>query len=256
MGLLLCLSLAASPAWAVEVLDVTSGDRSVRILVQLANYPFGVAILFAGGHGVLDIGKDGSLGWGRNNFLVRSAHHFREQGLTTVLIDAPEQLKGRGLYRHRDSLAHAQDVSVVTARMRARFGLPVFVVGTSRGTESVANAAVLLRGVSAADAVVLTASMLGANEGGKHLLAMQLDAVSVPTLIVHHTDDACHVTPFAQVPNLERMLSGAAKVDVLAYRGGTARGEPCKARHYHGFHGIEAQVVRDITQWLRGVPVR
>ena len=32
---------------------------------------------------------------------------------------------------------------------------------------------------------------------------------------------------------------------------GVATGKPCKARHYHGFNGIEDQVIADIAAWIK-----
>lgn len=105
-----------------------------------------VAALFAGGHGALGLDDAGRPGWGGGNFLVRSAHLFRARRLATAIVDAPTDRAGPGLYHFRDTPEHAADVAAVIRDLRRRFGLPVVLIGTSRGTESVANAAVRLHG--------------------------------------------------------------------------------------------------------------
>lgn len=239
-----------------EVIAVASRGESIRLQVDAPPAPAGVVVLFAGGHGALDIRDDGSYGWGRGNFLVRSAGLFTGGGLVSVVIDAPSDRIAQGLYHFRDGAEHARDVAAVIAHLRARFALPVFLAGTSRGSESVANAAIRLPGAEGPDAIVLSASVLVPNDGGTDLLRMDLGAIVVPTLIVHHRDDACRVTPFDRVDTLRERLTAAPVVAVLVYEGGVAQGNPCQARHHHGFNGIEVQVVDDVVTWLRanGVP--
>jgi hypothetical protein len=64
---------------AERVVDVpTRRGVSVRVLLSTPEEPpVATAILFAGGHGGLHLGPDGSIGWGRKNFLVRSRARFR-----------------------------------------------------------------------------------------------------------------------------------------------------------------------------------
>jgi pimeloyl-ACP methyl ester carboxylesterase len=239
--------IAVSTACGATVDDVVSEGRQIRLLVRSPVEPVAVAVLFAGGHGALDIDEDGRIGWGRGNFLVRSGYLFRNSGFVTAIIDAPAERMSRGLYHFRDSAEHAADV---IRHLRDRFALPVVLVGTSRGTESVANAAARLRERDGPAAIVLSATVLVPNDGGRHVLAMDLESIRVPTFIVHHRRDECSVTPFARVDELRARLTRAKPVAVLAFEGGIAQGDACRARHYHGFKGIEARVVGEIVRWL------
>ena len=232
-----------------EVIDVKSEHRRIRLLVESPATPIATIVLFSGGHGALAMDGHGRLRWGRGNFLLRSAPLFRQHHLVSVIIDAPSDRVGQGLYHFRDTAQHAQDVAAVIAMLRQRYALPVVLAGTSRGTESVVNAAVRL-GQDGPNAIVLTASILEPNDGGKHLLAMNLSAIRVPTLIAHHRHDACKLTPYSGVDALRQRLTSAIDVTVHIYEGGTPSGKPCQARHYHGFNGIEADVTRDIALWL------
>lgn len=47
-------------------------------------------------------------------------------------------------------------------------------------------------------------------------------------------------------------LVNAPKKQLLAFRGGNKRGEPCEAMAYHGFNGLERDVVRQTAAWIRG----
>lgn len=135
------------------------------------------------------------------------------------------------------------------AHLRSAFDVPVWLIGTSRGTNSVANAAARL-GTAGADGIVLTASMLAWNEKGDNVLDFDLDKISGPVLIAHHVDDECYVTLPEAVPELVSKLTDAGPVAVKLYEGGHGVGNPCHAAHYHGFNGIEDQVIADIAAWI------
>src|ERR1700719_1813097 len=67
---------------AERVVDIsTRPNVTQRLLVLAPKYRTAVAILLAGGHGGLQIAADGSFGWGKGNFLVRSRQLFADQQL-------------------------------------------------------------------------------------------------------------------------------------------------------------------------------
>ena len=253
MAMSLLLLTSTSSAESVE--DVRSRDNRIRLLVGVPSSPVAVVVLFAGDHGALDIQNDGQIGWGGGNFLVRSRKLFQEQGNITAVIDAPSDKMTSGLYRFRESEDHAQDVAAVIRHLRAKFDRPVWLVGTSRGTESVANAAIKLE-ADLPDGIVLTSSMLRYNKKGPSLLSMKLDKITVPTLIVHHKSDDCKVTPYDKVASLRGELTSSPKVDLLEYQGGEPEGDVCDAYHYHGYRGIEEAVVKDISDWIKAYSPR
>ncbi len=81
------------------------------------------------------------------NSLVRSRDLFHAAGFVTALVDAPSDHRGEdGLGGFRLSAQHADDIGKVIAEVRARTSLPVWLVGTSRGAISAANAASRLTG--------------------------------------------------------------------------------------------------------------
>jgi hypothetical protein len=245
------LAIAATVVHAGQILDVESRGERTRLLIEGPENPRAVVILFAGGHGALGIGDNGEIAWGGSNFLIRSRELFQSAGFVTALIDAPGDRLPSGMLNHfRASDAHAEDIGAAIRVLRARYVVPVWLIGTSRGTNSVANAAIRLE-TDQPDGIVLSASILRVNSKGPNLLEMNLGTIAMPTLIVHHVKDACKITPFDKVPALAAALGSAKTVATFTYEGGSPSDDRvCGAKHYHGFRGIEKEVVSDISDWI------
>lgn len=260
--ILLGLWLAFIPLGAAAEgdIDIKSRGETVRILVTSPKKvkPVAVAVLFAGGGGVLNIKKSpfGAVIKNlSNNFLLRSSKYFRNNGFVTVAIDAPTD-QSSDLFGFRDTEDHAKDVAAVIAYLRKEFGLPVWLVGTSRGTNSVANAAIRLQGPKGPNGIVLTATMLDFKHGGDpdywtNVLDMNLDEITVPVVIAHHKQDRCSKTPPGKVKDMVEDLEKAKIIAVLWYDGGEPKGPDCEAFHYHGFPGQEERVVNDIAAAIK-----
>jgi dienelactone hydrolase len=207
-------------------------------------------ILFAGGHGGLQIADGGSFGWGSGNFLVRTRQLFAEQHLAVAVIDAPSELQRPpflGGYRQRPD--HAADVKAVIAWLRQKSPVPVWLVGTSRGTQSAAYVATELMDAGGPDGIVLTATIL-ADPKGRPVPGMPIDKLRIPVLVVHHEQDACRQTLYGDTPRLMEKLAASRRKELISFRGGVDHGHPCEARAYHGFNGLEAEVVQKTSAWI------
>jgi hypothetical protein len=79
---------------------------------------------------------------------------------------------------------------------------------------------------------------------------MPLGNIAVPVLVVHHEQDGCRLCNFADVPSLMAKLSNAPRKELLAFKGGENRGDPCEAFAYHGYNGLEGDVVRQTAAWI------
>lgn len=216
-----------------------------------------VLVLFPGGGGRLVV-ADGQLGVGQTNFLVRSRHFFAAQGFHVAVMDAASDFLARpqGLGSDRTSPQHMQDIGTVMAYLRGRFpGLPIWLVGTSRGTISAANAAAVLTGSAAPDGLVLTSSVTRPGGNPESLQDVSLENISVPSLIVAHKDDACPVTPPEDANPLFRVMKkNHHRSGLRFFEGGfPPLEERCDALTAHGFFGIEAKVVRFIGQFIHSV---
>jgi dienelactone hydrolase len=238
---------------APRVVDIpTRPGITQRLLVLAPPSPKAAVILFAGGHGGLQIAADGALGWGKGNFLIRSRQLFVDQGLLTVVIDAPSDRQSPPyLAGFRQGPEHAADVQAAIAWVRQQSGLPVWLVGTSRGTQSIAAVATRLSRADGPDGLVLTATIL-TDPKAPSVTAMALEKLSIPVLVAHHELDGCSHCAYSEMPKLMQKLDGLPRKKLLSFRDGVSRGDPCEAMAYHGFNGIEREVVGQIAGWVLG----
>ena len=180
-------------------------------------------------------------------FLVRNRNRFADEGLVVAVIDAPSDHNG-GMEGFRSSTNHALDVAAVIGELRKEFGIPVWLVGTSRGTISAANAAARIK-EHGPNGLVLTSSVTAGHKGSVY--DVPLDKIKVPTLIIHHKSDGCPASPFAGGLRLQKFLSHAPVVEFKALDGGEGGGDVCQGASFHGFQGLDETVVRYITSWIK-----
>ena len=45
-------------------------------------------------------------------------------------------------------------------------------------------------------------------------------------------------------------LKDTPRSQLLAFKGGQNKGDPCEALAYHGFNGLEPEVVRQVAAWI------
>jgi pimeloyl-ACP methyl ester carboxylesterase len=153
--------------------------------------------------------------------------------------------------RFRTGAEHATDVRALIAALRTEAPVPVWLVGTSMGSVSAASAAARL-GEGGPDGVVLTSSVMGpSREMGESLHDVALDRIRVPVLMVHHRDDACRASRYADTSWAMRRLSAAPRKELLTFSGGDApQSDACEPLAPHGYFGIEDRVVDAIAAWI------
>lgn len=257
--LVLLAFCASGPALAQKerVEEIATRGQPMRVLLTETAKPVGSVILIAGGHGNLALSANGKIGWGAGNQLVRTRALYAKAGYLTATPDiAPDLKKGSGVVpRYRWSDEHAADIGELVKRLR-RVAAPVYLIGTSRGAISVANAAVKLSGEEAPDAIVLTAGMLlhiDPKQPSAERSVGHLERIKQPVLMIYHQQDQCKYTPASSAGAFAKLLTSAKKVDIRLLSGGSAAGDPCEANHYHGFRGLDAEVVRVTTDWLNAL---
>jgi hypothetical protein len=106
-----------------------------------------------------------------------------------------------------------------------------------------------LTGPEGPDGIVLTSSIL-VDDKTRAVPAMPLDRIKVPVLVVHHERDGCRLCAFADVPQLMAGLTQTRARHLLSFTGGVSQGDPCAAMAYHGYNGIEAEVVQQAAAWM------
>lgn len=205
-------------------------------------------IVFAGGHGALNINDSGGFDWGGGNFVVRTREQFAERGLVVAVIDKPSDVPN--LNKRRQIPEHVADVRAVMDWLRKETKLPVWLVGTSRGTQSAAWVATTLADApDSPDGLVLTSTIL-TDKGGRPVPAMPLERLKIPVLVVHHQSDGCDYCKYSDIPQLMDKLVSAPRKELITVTGGISRGDPCEAMAYHGFNGVEQDVVDRIAAWV------
>jgi pimeloyl-ACP methyl ester carboxylesterase len=258
IGFVSAVWLLALPAAAQteRVVEIPSRGVALRaLLIEPAN-PVGSVILLAGGHGNLALGKDGSIGWGSGNQLVRTRRDYARAGFVTLVPDiAPDLKQGAGVRSNsRWSPEFATDIGAWVKHLRGKKGA-VHLVGTSRAALTAAKVGTQVSGDGRPDTLTITAGMIvhiSGDQPSAERNVGNLGRITQPTLLVWHAKDGCAYTPASSADRAKKLLSGAAKVDVVLLSGGSAgSGDPCEANSPHGFLGIDSEVVRTVTTWLK-----
>jgi hypothetical protein len=215
-----------------------------------------IAVLFPGSGGTIQLRTEGGQPkFSGGNFLVRSRAEFVKRGVIAAILDAPsDQQGGWGMGdEFRLGGDHFTDISVVVADLNRRLpGLPVFLIGTSRG--SVSAAALGARFGERIAGVVLTASMFRqtgrkSKEPGIGLSRFDFSTIKAPILLAHHVSDQCETTPYSEAARL------AEKYPLITVWGGSPpQSGPCDAFSQHGFLGKESETVEQIVNWMLKKP--
>lgn len=248
---ILALSFVATAQTTQKVVDIpTRPGVTQRMIVLTPLEPKAAVVLLPGRHGGLQIFPNGSMKWGDGNFLVRTRQLFAERGLMVAVVDAPSDRQSPPyLGGFRQTPEHAADLKAVIAWLRENSKAPVWLVGTSRGTQSAAYVATELSGPEGPDGVVLTSTIV-IDDKRRPVPAMPLGKIRVPVLVVHHEQDGCSLCSFSEVPTLMEKLANTPRSKLLSFKGGQNKGDPCEAFAYHGFNGLEPEVVQQVAAWV------
>lgn len=262
---LVLLAAGAAPVLACgELVTVATHDgTSTRYAYVAAQRGAPALVLLVGGAGNPNLDDKGCPRALKGNSLVRSLPHFHAAGFATALVDAPSDRQGKeGLGGFRVEAEHARDIGKVVADVRARSGGPVWLVGTSRGAISAANAASRLAGEAAPDGVVLTSAVMVGDPGARlpwvahSVFNAELAAIRQPTLLVGHAEDTCVRSPAGVMARVASLV-GASRKQVVTVTGGPGGAglsgiEACEGRSPHGYLGQEAEVAAGIARFVRG----
>ena len=269
-ALALAAALIALPALARaaescgEVVSLqTHGSTTMRYaFARPSGPPTVTVVLLPGGAGHLDLDERGCPRRLIGNSLVRSIPLFHELGFATALVDAPSDHAGSdGLAGFRTNPRHADDIGKAIADVRARTNTPVWLIGTSRGAISAANAASRLAGPPAPDGLVLTSALMLGDARAKRAWVTQsvfdlpLEAIRMPVLVVGHEVDTCIRSPAKLMGNITARTNGAREQVVVVTGGlggsGLTSTEACEGRSPHGFLEQEREVAAGIARFIR-----
>ncbi|TMA07765.1 MAG: lysophospholipase [Deltaproteobacteria bacterium] len=261
VNLLVALTLsfaAAAHAQEIVTLPTRPGVTQAYFIARVPANSRAIALLFPGSGGLIRLrSENGQIKFGGDNFLVRSRTEFIKRGVITAIGDAPsDQQSGWGMGdEFRLGEQHFTDMSAVIADLDKRFpGVPLFLIGTSRGTVSAAPLAAKFGSQIAG--VVLTSTVFRqtgprSTERGPQLSGFDFATIKIPLLFVHHVSDQCTATPYADAQRL------SDKYPLISVIGGLPpKTDPCDAFSQHGYYGKESETVEEMVNWMLTKPFR
>jgi len=217
-------------------------------------------LLLVGGHGFINLDDEGCPQDLKGNSLIRSLPLFHQRGFITALVDSPSDHQGEeGLGGFRIDEEHAQDIGAIARDIQSRTQATVWIIGTSRGTISAANAASRLKEPLLPEGVILTSAVTQGEYGKKLWVAhsvfdFSLEKIQIPFLIVGHEKDKCVRTPPGKMKTVLEKV-GSHNRQLVTVTGGSGDGsgglKACKGKTAHGFIGQEEEVVEGITRFIR-----
>lgn len=233
----------------------TTLDIAVDYMVHLpSGAPKAVVMLFSGGSGNAGIVGDDTthvVSQSGSNFLVRSAQLFAEEGYLTVTIDRPVPAPSDTYDMYRVSPRHANDIAAVLLEVNELYQasqLDLFLAGTSRGALSVVAQNNLGVGSLLSSPVnsINSGLWVGVDSPNPRLVP---SFVVVPVHVLAHAQDGCFVSTAANSKKLHDDFHAAG---VQAFFNSVDGGfeidtDPCEAKAFHGFLGIERTAVKKIT---------
>lgn len=217
---------------------------------------FDVLILLPGGDGNIQLTPlvpDGTLDINSNNFLVRSRWLFAAHRFVVLTLNSASDFQQlpNGLTDQQGNPNHLTDILQVIAYARSTYpGLPVWLVGTSRGT---AGAFVAASNAPPAgpDGLIFT-SPINVSGDPDSLLMANLSAITVPTLLFGNLADTCPATLPSGNPAVKSLLTSASSTANENENGGLRPlTTNCNALSPHGFFGLEPTVVTDLAMWIK-----
>ncbi len=224
-------------------------------IATLTPSPAAVVISLAGATGNIQLtplAPDGTLDVttfnGRNRWL------YAGHGLYTITLDAPTDFKllPNVLQGYEGSSQHVTDILTVIAWARSTLpGVPVWVVGTSRGTAGAFVAGQYSPGAGGPDGLVLASSINNTTDADSLLMASLAD-ITVPVLLINNNGNTCPGTQASGEAAVKKALNMSPKVGtaLLPSGGLTALTNNCGGLSDHAFFGVEDQLVRTIALWI------
>ena len=249
------LLASAASASAEEIVTVSGrkGETQSYLLMHQTATPKAVAVLFPGGEGLLKLRMEGDRvkSGAVKNFLVRTRGLLRDADVAVAIVDSPSDRQRTGMDDgFRSGRAHVEDIAAVVKDLKQRFPqAKIFLIGTSRGTLSVAYLGRAL--ATTVDGVVLTSTVFygGSRLGSIGLAGFDFAAIKAPLLFVHHLHDACRACPYGPAESLGRTYP------LITVKGGKpAESDPCEPLAAHGYYGKEAETVKAMKDWMLGRP--
>jgi hypothetical protein len=245
LALVLFMSTFACADEGMVLLDLGRGEARLPTYVMPNTKAIATLIMLPGGDagtGKIVEGKPTS-----GNFVSRTRDTFFASNFNVIVVYRATDLSALDYgYRVKD---HVSEIAKVVSYAKQQFGKPVWLVGTSRGTVSGTAAAIAL-GENEVQGLVITSSVTSKKTGA--IATQNLGSLKIPTLVVHHKNDACKIcVPYEASRITADLKSSPVKKFIMIEGGFDPEGDPCEAKHWHGFINYETETVKIITDWIK-----
>jgi len=248
LGLALLMG-SSFQSWAFEkftAVDLGRGNATAPVYVLSNISAKATLILLPGGNA--DTGKIVQGRPNSQNFLNRSKDIFQSEGFNVVVMFRPTDLTDLDT-EYRVSKQHVQEIRQIIRFAKNEFNQPVWLVGTSRGTVS-ATASAVESGDAEIAGVVLSSSITAKKNQG--LTTLDISKIKVPVLVVHHQNDECRICNPEDAAQITKGLTNSPISKFVLVNGGYGPiGNPCEAKHWHGFINYEKETVKLISSWIK-----
>ncbi len=238
---LLAISMLSGATRASGVIDVPSslGEPTRTLLVSVPE-PRATVLLYIGGDGRLRLTEDGRTSHGHT--FVRSLHLWSAHHINAVLVDTPFDL-GNAMRGHkRGTQEHLSRVAEVISHYSKNSSTPVWIFGHSMGTSTVAAF------LSSEKPEI--SRLRGYIVAGTHKGETIPTSTKIPVMAIHHKKEACEATPIEASEAIVNTRSSDTPKALVLLDGGLNEGHRCQARAYHGFYGIENELINTAASFV------
>jgi pimeloyl-ACP methyl ester carboxylesterase len=251
------------PAHAASVTSENWGTRPDvfnRVLVMKPDQPAGAVMLLPGGHGNINLDAQSHIGWGEDDFLVRTRMRYANDGLLTIIPDvAADHKPPVSLAGFRTSPMQADDLQALADHLHG-MAPKVWLVAYDSGATSALNAVARDKLDSIAGLVLISPILEPPDPDSTLLIDGAKRALGrMPVLVIGHQFDPC------SFPVLDRIRNAAAALKVPNFQATAITGggeqytvsdpfeypeNSCNTQAHHALAGREAVVTRDVIDWI------
>lgn len=239
---------------------VTRPNTAVRVLLMKANHPADAVMLLPGGHGNINLDSQGHVGWGEDDFVIRTRWHYFDRGIAAIIADVANDHKPPvSLAGFRTSELHADDLRALSEQLHG-MAPKVWMVAYDTGATSALNA--VARGkVDSIAGLVLISPILEPPDANSALLIEGAKRAlgRMPVLVIGHQFDPCSSPVVDRIRNAAAVLR-APHFQSLVMRGGQTQfmlhdafaypEGSCNTQPAHALAGLEEAVTGKIIDWI------
>lgn len=210
----------------------------------------GVMVMFPRGGGQ-DHFKKGDKGISvSNDFLMRSISRFVGGGYAVAVVGMPSDLELMN-DDFRFSETHYSDVRKLCESLATAGYESIYLVSSGSGSLSLLSMA-----KRPLPPQVKGVMLTNPYDIGKLPVPPVIDSATLPILIIQHEADECGMFTLEGTLKTRDMLAKLTKVTLVRVSGGKGDlDNPCDSLGFHGFYGVEQEVVKTILDWVAGKAV-